>query len=63
MDYTKRFKQLRDVFKSHLSFDILDKFIKYLQAYQNESDETKKTEMKKPAHKTRQEKIKWELKQ
>ena len=35
IDYMKRFKQSRDVLKSHISGDILNKFIKNLPEYRH----------------------------
>ena len=34
IDYMKRFKQARDVLKSHIGGDILNKFVKNLPEYQ-----------------------------
>jgi hypothetical protein len=44
LDYVKRFKQFRDVAKSHVGTDILDKFVENTRKYQEENgvDEQKK---------------------
>jgi hypothetical protein len=49
MDYVKRFKQLRDVMKSYLGTDLLDKFIEQGAEYREETDDTKKKKMKEEA--------------
>ena len=47
LDYVKRFKQNRDVLKSHVGSEILYKFIENTKEYQDETDSTKKDEMRK----------------
>ena len=49
LDYVKRFKQNRDITKSHVGSDVLDKFIENMPEFRNETDTTKKDEMKKEA--------------
>jgi len=49
LDYSKRFKQSRDILKSHVGNDILDKFIENTKEYHDETDTTKKEEMKTTA--------------
>ena len=46
LEYTKRFKQARDIFKSHVGNDILHQFIENLPEYQNNNDTTEKQRMK-----------------
>ena len=48
IEYTKRFKQARDVLKSHTESDIFDKFVEHTQEYQDGNDDKKK-ELKKGA--------------
>ena len=47
LDYVKRFKQNRDVMKSHVGNEILYKFIENTKEYQDETDATKQDEMRK----------------
>ena len=49
MDYVKRFKQTRDVMKSHLGIKVLDEFIENLNKYQSEIDINKQQELKDAA--------------
>jgi hypothetical protein len=49
LDYIKQFKQSRDITKSHVGTDILDKFVENTREYQEEEDTTKKKEMKNGA--------------
>jgi hypothetical protein len=49
LDYVKRFKQQRDVMKSFLGRSILDDFLAHREDYKNETDKTKKSEMKNEA--------------
>jgi hypothetical protein len=47
LDYDNRFKELRDIMKSHVGTDILDKFVENtLEYYRDESNATLKQEMK-----------------
>jgi hypothetical protein len=46
LDYVKRFKESRDIMKSHVGTNILDKFVKNTLAYQGESNALIKQEMK-----------------
>ena len=46
LDYVKRFKQSRDITKSHVGTDILDKFIENTREYQDETDDDAKKKMK-----------------
>jgi hypothetical protein len=46
LDYVKRFKESRDIMKSHVGTDILDKFVKNTLEYRDESNTTLKKEMK-----------------
>ena len=46
LDYMKRFKQTRDVMKSHMGTEVLDKFIKNTTKYWNEPNATVQAEMK-----------------
>ena len=41
LDYIKRFKQVRDVFKSHTGASITDKFVEHTEEYKKETDPTK----------------------
>ncbi|KAL7573431.1 hypothetical protein ACA910_013750 [Epithemia clementina (nom. ined.)] len=45
-DYVKRFKQSRDVLKSHMGTKWLEQFMEHTEEYQNESDTKKKDELK-----------------
>ena len=45
LSYVKRFKQQRDILKSHIGKDILSSFIKKQEAYTSETDATKKQEL------------------
>ena len=47
LDYVKRFKQNRDVLKSHVGSEILYKFIENTTEYQGETDVEKQKELKK----------------
>jgi len=49
LDYVKRFKQLRDVVKSHLGTDILDTFTEHSEAYKKLSDAKEKATLKAEA--------------
>ena len=49
LDYVKQFKQLRDITKSHVGTDILDKFVENIPDYQNETDAAKQQAMKDEA--------------
>jgi hypothetical protein len=42
LDYVKRFKESRDIMKSHVGTDILDKFVKNTLEYRDETDTTLK---------------------
>ena len=42
LDYVKRFKESRDITKSHVGTDILDKFVENTREYRDESDATLK---------------------
>ena len=46
LDYDKRFKESRDIMKSHVGTDILDKFVENTLEYRDEKDTTLKKEMK-----------------
>jgi hypothetical protein len=46
LDYVKRFKQSRDITKSHMGTDILGKFVENTRKYQEEEDASKMKEMK-----------------
>jgi hypothetical protein len=46
LDYVKRFKESRDIIKSHVGTDILDKFVENTLEYRDESNTTLKQEMK-----------------
>ncbi len=46
LDYVKRFKESRDIMKSHVGTDILDKFVENTLEYRDEKDTTLKKEMK-----------------
>ena len=46
LDYVKRFKESRDIMKSHVGTDILDKFVENTLEYRDETDTTLKKEMK-----------------
>jgi hypothetical protein len=46
LDYVKQFKQSRDITKSHVGTDILDKFVENTCEYQEEEYAIKKKEMK-----------------
>jgi hypothetical protein len=48
-DYVKRFKVSRDIMKSHVGTDILDKFVENTLEYLDETDTTLKKEMKDEA--------------
>ena len=48
IDYTKRYKQARDVFKSHTESDIFDKFMEHTKEYKD-GDAEKKEQLKKGA--------------
>jgi hypothetical protein len=49
LDYVKRFKESRDIMKSHGGTDILDKFVENTLEYRDETDTTLKKEMKNGA--------------
>jgi hypothetical protein len=46
LDYVKRFKESRDIMKSHVGIDILDKFVEKTLEYRDESSTTLKQTMK-----------------
>jgi hypothetical protein len=46
LDYIKRFKESRDIMKSQVGTDILDKFVENTLEYRDESNTTMKKEMK-----------------
>jgi antitoxin (DNA-binding transcriptional repressor) of toxin-antitoxin stability system len=46
LDYVKRFKESRDIMKSHVGTDILDKFVENRLEYRDESSTTLKQTMK-----------------
>jgi hypothetical protein len=46
LDYVKRFMQTRDIMKSHIGNDILDRFIENTREYRDESDVALKQVMK-----------------
>jgi hypothetical protein len=46
LDYIKRFKQFRDITKSHVGTDILDTFVENTREYRDESDAAAKKAMK-----------------
>jgi hypothetical protein len=46
LDYIKRFKESRDIMKSHVGTDILDKFVENTLEYRDESSTTLKQMMK-----------------
>ena len=46
LDYVKRFKESRDIMKSHVGTDILDRFVENTIEYRNEADTTKQQELK-----------------
>jgi hypothetical protein len=46
LDYVKRFKESRDIMRSHVGTGILDKFVKNTLEYRDESNTTLKKEMK-----------------
>jgi hypothetical protein len=45
-DYVKRFKESRDIMKSHIGTDIFDKFVENILEYRDETSTTLKQEMK-----------------
>jgi len=47
LDYTKRFKQNRDILESLMGKEMLHKFVEHLPEYQAETDTSKQDEMKK----------------
>ena len=47
IDYTKRFKQCRDIFESTLGTKVLDEFMTHTQAYMNEADNAKELDIQK----------------
>jgi hypothetical protein len=49
LDYVKRFKQFRDITKSHVGTDILDTFVQNTRDYQDEQDIDKQKIMKADA--------------
>ena len=49
VDYVTRFKSAKNVLKSHVGSDVLDKFIEHTEEYRDESDATKKAAMKTEA--------------
>ena len=42
LEYVKRFKESRDIMKTHIGTDILDKFVENTKDYQDEIDVTKR---------------------
>jgi len=46
LTYVKRFKQSRDIMKSHMGTDILDKFVENTREYQEQTEAAKKQELK-----------------
>jgi len=49
LDYTKRFKQQRDVVKSYLGTSLLDHFIEHSEEYRDETDDAVKKTLKEDA--------------
>ena len=49
LDYIKRFKQLRDVYKSHWGDQVLDHFVENTSKYQTETDNNVRTSLKNEA--------------
>jgi hypothetical protein len=49
LEYVKQFKQTRDITKSHVGTDILDKFVEKTREYQDEADKAAKKELKNRA--------------
>ena len=49
LDYVKRFKQTRDVAKSHLGTDMLDTFMTHTEEYRDATSDTKKKELQAKA--------------
>ena len=49
LDYVKRFKQSRDIMKSHVGTDILDKFVENTREYRDEIDTSQKEKLKEGA--------------
>ena len=49
IDYVKRFKQARDIFKSHVGGDILDIFVTHTKEYRDAADDVKKQAIKEAA--------------
>ena len=47
LDYSKRFKQAKDIFVSHVGSDILDKFSEHLPEYKTAPNQTARDELKK----------------
>ena len=45
-DYVKRFKQARDVLKSHIGTKWLEEFVEHTEEYKNEKDVQKKADLK-----------------
>ena len=50
LDYIKRFKQLRDVARSHLGSNILNKFIEQSEEYRTSEDDEAKKKMRDDAY-------------
>jgi len=46
LDFVKRFKQQRDIVKSHIGKKFLDEFVEHTENYRNENDPAKKAKMK-----------------
>jgi len=46
MDYVKRFKQARDVLKSHIGTKWLEEFVEHTEEYKNEKDVQEKVDLK-----------------
>ena len=49
LDYIKSFKQFRDITKSHVGTDILDRFVENTREYRDEKDVATQKEMKNGA--------------
>ena len=49
LDYVKRFKQQRDILKSHVGTKVLNDFIEQSEEFRNEKSTTKQDEMKEEA--------------
>ena len=49
LDYAKRFKQARDVLKSHVGTKILDEFVETTREYKEDDDDDERTKLKEEA--------------